>query len=51
MDSLRRLTSALALCVGAEAFVILRDLCGLTPEEADDTSPLGGARAPQRGEK
>ena len=37
MDSLRRLTSALALCVGAEAFIILRDLCGLTSEEADDT--------------
>lgn len=36
-DSLRRLTSALALCVGAEAFVVLRDLCGLEPEEADDT--------------
>src|SRR5262245_4169445 len=36
-DSLRRLTSALALCVGAEAFVVLRDLRGLEPEEADDT--------------
>jgi hypothetical protein len=36
-DSLRRLTSALALCVGAEAFVVLRDLCGLEPEEADET--------------
>ena len=36
-DSLRRLTSALALCVGAEAFVVLRDLCGLQREEAEDT--------------
>jgi hypothetical protein len=34
-DSLRRLTSALALCVGAEAFVVLHDLCGLEPEEAE----------------
>jgi AcrR family transcriptional regulator len=36
-DSLRRLTSALALCVGAEAFVVLRDLCGLEPDQADET--------------
>jgi AcrR family transcriptional regulator len=36
-DSLRRLTSALALCVGAEAFVVLHDLCGLEPEEAEGT--------------
>ena len=36
-DSLRRLSSALALCVGAEAFVVLRDLCGLESEQADDT--------------
>jgi AcrR family transcriptional regulator len=36
-DSLRRLTSALALCVGAEAFVVLHDLCGLEPDEADET--------------
>lgn len=36
-DSLRRLTSALALCIGAEAFVVLRDLCALKPEEADET--------------
>ena len=35
-DSHRRLTSALALCVGAEAFVVLRDLCGLGPHEADE---------------
>jgi AcrR family transcriptional regulator len=35
-ESLRRLTSALALCVGAEAFVVLRDLCGLEREEAED---------------
>src|SRR6266542_3232975 len=35
--SRRRLASALALCVGAEAFVVLRDLCGLSPAEAEDT--------------
>jgi AcrR family transcriptional regulator len=35
-NSHRRLTSALALCVGAEAFVVLRDLCGLQPDEADE---------------
>jgi len=35
--SRRRLTNALALCVGAEAFVVLRDLCGLEPAEADET--------------
>lgn len=34
--TLRRLTSALALCVGAEAFVVLRDLCGLGPSEAEE---------------
>jgi AcrR family transcriptional regulator len=32
-----RLTNALALCVGAEAFVVLRDLCGLEPAEAEET--------------
>jgi len=36
-NSLRRLTSALALCVGAEAFVVLRDLCRLEPDEAAET--------------
>jgi AcrR family transcriptional regulator len=36
-NSFRRLTSALALCVGAEAFVVLRDLCGLEQDEADKT--------------
>jgi AcrR family transcriptional regulator len=35
--SRRRLTAALALCVGAEAFVVLRDLCGLDREAAEDT--------------
>ena len=34
---LRRLVNALALCIGAEAFIVLRDLCGLTPKEAEDT--------------
>ena len=36
-NSRRRLTSALALCIGAEAFVVLRDLCGFEPDEADET--------------
>lgn len=35
--SLRRLGRALALCVGAEAFVVLRDLCELDSDEADET--------------
>jgi AcrR family transcriptional regulator len=35
--SLRRLAHALTLCVGAEAFVVLRDLCGLEPAEAEET--------------
>ena len=34
---LRRLESALALCLGAEAFVVLRDLCGLDDDEALET--------------
>ena len=33
----RRLASALALCLGAEAFVVLHDLCGLDDAEAEDT--------------
>lgn len=41
-DSFRRLTRALALCVGAEAFVVLRDLCGLQPDEADETLRWAG---------
>jgi AcrR family transcriptional regulator len=54
-DSLRRLTSALALCVGAEAFVVLHDLCGLEPEAADDSlrwaarALVTAARNSQRG--
>jgi AcrR family transcriptional regulator len=35
--SRRRLANALALCVGAEAFVVLHDLCGLEPAEAEET--------------
>ena len=35
--SRRLLVNALALCVGAEAFVVLRDLCGLEPAEAEET--------------
>ena len=33
----RRLAHALTLCVGAEAFVVLRDLCGLDSSEAQET--------------
>jgi hypothetical protein len=33
----RLLASALTLCVGAEAFVVLRDLCGLDPDETEKT--------------
>jgi AcrR family transcriptional regulator len=33
----RLLVSALMLCVGSEAFVVLRDLCGLDPDEAEET--------------
>lgn len=36
-ESRHRLTNALALCVGAEALVVMRDLCGLTTEEAKET--------------
>ena len=36
-ESQRRLTSAVALCVGAEALVVMRDLCGLTTQEAKET--------------
>jgi AcrR family transcriptional regulator len=34
----RRLVSALALCVGIEALLVLRDICGLTVEEAEAVS-------------
>ncbi|GAC1645633.1 MAG: TetR/AcrR family transcriptional regulator [Candidatus Dormibacteraceae bacterium] len=34
----RRLLGGLALCGGPEAMVVLRDLCGLGPEEAVDTA-------------
>jgi AcrR family transcriptional regulator len=37
----RVLVSALMLCVGAEAFVVLRDLCGLDPAEAEETLRWG----------
>lgn len=33
----RRLASALALCMGAEAFVVLKDLCGLDDDEVEQT--------------
>lgn len=34
----RRLVSALTLCVGIEALLVLRDICGLTVEEAEAVS-------------
>lgn len=36
-ESQRRLSSAVALCLGAEAHVVLRDLCGLAAQEAKQT--------------
>jgi AcrR family transcriptional regulator len=36
-ESQRRLTSAVALCMGAEALVVMRDLCSLTTQEAKET--------------
>jgi AcrR family transcriptional regulator len=36
-DTRRRLVNALTLCVGAEGFVVLHDLCGLGPSEAEET--------------
>jgi AcrR family transcriptional regulator len=33
-----RLVSALALCTGIEALLVLRDICGLSPSEAVQTS-------------
>ena len=53
-DEHRRLRGALALCVGAEAFVVLRDLCRLEEKEAEDTlrwaagALVAAARADQR---
>jgi AcrR family transcriptional regulator len=50
--SRRRLANALALCVGAEAFVVLRDLCGLEPADAEETlrwAALALLRAATRG--
>ena len=35
--SRHRLAGALALCIGAEAFVVLRDLCGQRPAEMQET--------------
>jgi len=56
--SQRRLNSAVALCLGAEALVVMRDLCGLTTREAKETllwaaqallsSALREARTPGR---
>lgn len=34
----RRLVSALAVCLGIEALIVLRDLCGLSPARAEDIS-------------
>ena len=40
--SFRRLASALALCIGAEAYVVLRDLCRLGEQEAEETLRWAG---------
>lgn len=34
----RRLVAALSLCMGIEALVVLRDVCALEPEEAEEVS-------------
>lgn len=57
-ESQRRLNSAVALCLGAEALVVMRDLCGLTTQEAKETllwaaqallsSALRESRSPRR---
>ena len=54
----RRLTAALSLCMGIEALVVLRDVCGLDPAQAEETlrwaarillrSSLAEARDPAR---
>lgn len=36
--SFRRLVAGLALCMGIEALLVLRDICGLTAEEAENVS-------------
>lgn len=33
-----RLRSAMAVCLGIEAFIVLRDLCGLSPAQAEEIS-------------
>lgn len=43
-ERVSRLTSAVALCVGAEALVVMRHLCGLTTQEAKQKL-IGAARA------
>jgi AcrR family transcriptional regulator len=34
----RRLVAALSLCMGIEALIVLRDVCALEPEEAEEVS-------------
>ena len=41
-ESYRRLVSALALCSGIEALLVLRDICGLNPAEATAVSQWVG---------
>ncbi len=36
--SFERLVAATCLCVGVEALVVLRDVCGLEAEEAEEVS-------------
>ena len=39
-----RLVAALALCVGIEALLVLRDISGLSPAQAIRNEPMDGAR-------
>jgi AcrR family transcriptional regulator len=34
----KRLVSALAVCLGIEALIVLRDICGLSPAQAEEVS-------------
>ena len=43
-EHFERLMMALALCVGIESMVVMKDICGLTPSEAEAVK-LWAARA------
>lgn len=34
-ERLQRLVAALSMCVGMESIIVMKDICGLTPEEAE----------------